>query len=108
MLLNDLIGLPVTAGGHRVGYVNDVRFVLDGPPEGHLARARLHGLLVSPRHRGSFLGYERTDVDSPRLINSFLARRHAGTVLVLWPDVAGVDHDAVRLAAGFHRYDPRL
>jgi len=63
---------------------------------------------VSPRPRGSFLGYERTGVDSPRLINGFLTSRHAGTVLVLWPDVVALDDDGVRLAAGFRRYDPRL
>ena len=108
MLLSDLIGLPVTAGSGRVGYVNDVRFVLDGPPEGHLARARLHGLFVSPRRRGSFLGYERVEVDRPRLVNSFLARRHAGSVLVLWPDVAAVHPDGVRLVAGYRAYDSRL
>jgi hypothetical protein len=108
MLLSDLVGLPVTTAGLRVGYVNDVRFVLDGPPDGHLARPRLHGLVVSPHRRGSFLGYERVDVDRPRLINSFLARRHAGSVLVLWPDVSAVDQEGVRLVAGYHRYDPRL
>lgn len=108
MLLTDLIGLPVRAGQRQIGYLNDVRFVLDGPPDGLLAQARLHGLLVSPHRRGSFLGYERIGVDRPRLINSFLARRHAGTVLVLWRDVEAVDDDGVRLAAGFSRYDPRL
>ncbi|PFG40959.1 hypothetical protein ATJ97_3503 [Georgenia soli] len=108
MLLTDLIGLPVTADGRRVGYVNDVRLVLDGPPDGHLAKPRLHGLVVSPGRRGSFLGYERVDVDRPRLINSFLARRHAGSVLVLWPDVSAVDPDGVRLLTGYQAYDPRL
>lgn len=108
MLLNDLIGLPVTTDERRVGYVNDVRFVLDGPPDGHLARARLHGLVVSPHRRGSFLGYERTAVDRPRIVNSFLARRHAGSALVLWPDVSAVDPDGVRLVPGYRAYDPRL
>jgi hypothetical protein len=108
MLLTDLIGLPVRAAGEAVGYVTDVRFVLDGPPEGHLARARLHGLLVSPRTRGSFLGYERSAVTSPRLIGTFLAWRHAGTVLVLWPDVVSVAAEGVTLAAGYRRYDPVL
>ncbi|KAE8764614.1 PRC-barrel domain-containing protein [Georgenia thermotolerans] len=109
MLLSDLLELPVlTAAGERIGYVNDVRFVLDGPPEGVLARPQLHGLVVSPRRRGSFLGYERRAVAAPALINRFLTWRHAGSVLVLWPEVRLVAPDAVHLAAGYHPYDPVL
>ncbi len=109
MLLSDLLQVPVlTAAGERIGYVNDVRFVLDGPVEGQLARPQLYGLVVSPRRRGSLLGYERRAVAAPALINAFLARRHAGSVLVLWPEVRLVAPDAVHLVAGYHRYDPQL
>jgi sporulation protein YlmC with PRC-barrel domain len=109
MLLSDLLELPVlTASGERLGYVNDVRFVLDGPPDGQLARPRLYGLVVSPRRRGSFLGYERRAVTAPALINAFLARRHAGSALVLWPEVRSIGPDGVHLVPGHHRYDPVL
>ncbi|MPV35465.1 PRC-barrel domain-containing protein [Georgenia subflava] len=109
MLLTELLELPVHADdGARLGYVNDVRFVLAGPPDGRLARAELYGLVVSPHRRGSFLGYERHDVDAPALINVFLRRRHAGSVLVLWTDVVGLGPDGVRLADGARRYDAAL
>lgn len=109
MLLSDLLELPVlTAAEERIGYANDVRFVLDGPPEDVLAGPQLYGLVVSPRRRGSFLGYERRAVAAPALINRFLTWRHAGSVLVLWPEVRLVAADAVHLAAGYHPYDPVL
>ncbi|WP_448073600.1 PRC-barrel domain-containing protein [Georgenia yuyongxinii] len=109
MLLTELLGLPVLADdGERVGFVTDVRLVLDGPVGGVLARPRLYGLVVSPRSRSSFLGYERTAASSPRLVNTVLRWRHRGTVLLLWSAVAAVTADAVRLAPGHRRYDPAL
>ena len=67
MLLSDLLDAPVRNGsGDPLGYVVDVRLVLDGPLDGGLlVQPRVHGLLVSPRTGSSFLGYERTDVRSP-------------------------------------------
>ncbi|TRW46524.1 PRC-barrel domain containing protein [Georgenia yuyongxinii] len=108
MLLTELLGLPVLAGDERVGYVTDVRLVLDGPVTGVLARPRVYGLVVSPRTHSSFLGYERTAASSPRLVNAYLRWRHRGTVLVLWSAVVAVTADAVRLAPGHQRYDPAL
>jgi hypothetical protein len=108
VLLTELLGLPVLVEDDSVGYVTDVRLVLDGPLTGVLARPRLFGLVVSPRTHASFLGYERTAATSPRLVNTFLRWWHRGTVLVLWSDVAAVTADAVRLTPGHRRYDPAL
>ena len=98
-------------GGRRrpLGYVVDVRFVLDGPLDGHCSPTpRLHGLLVSPRTGTSFLGYERTGVRSPALVARWLRRRHRGTFLVPWADVEAVAPGAVRLRDGFRRLSPDL
>ncbi|MFI2295737.1 hypothetical protein [Isoptericola sp. NPDC019571] len=85
----------------------------DAPLSAHARRdavggARLVGLLVGPRGAGSFHGYERTDVRSPWPIPQLVRRRHRGTFLVRWEDVAAVDGGApdddawrVRLAQGY-------
>ncbi|MGH1550267.1 PRC-barrel domain-containing protein [Leifsonia poae] len=109
MILSDLLGSPVlTAEGERVGEVVDARFVLDGPPDGMLAAARLHGLVVSPNSRSSFAGYERTGVDAPALIARYLRWRARGSVLVLWTDLASFTDDVIRLRPGAMLYSPRL
>ncbi|MFE5292094.1 hypothetical protein ACFQ8T_07935 [Isoptericola sp. NPDC056618] len=71
--------------------------------------ARLVGVLVGPRGAGSFHGYERTDVRSPWPIPQLVRRRHRGTFLVRWEDVAAVEGDPsaddgmlrLRLAPGY-------
>lgn len=115
MLLSDLLDAPVRdADGRTLGFVVDVRLVLDGPLDGVLAAPRLHGLLVSPRTGTSFLGYERTDENSPALLARWLRHRHRGTFLVLWDDVlpheasADDDRPTVTLRAGYDRWDPAL
>lgn len=108
MLLSDLLDLPVFDDGRQVGYVVDVRLVLDGPPVGSLAAPRLHGLLVSPRTGGSFLGYERSDVSAPWPIAHWLRWRHRGTFLAHWTDVERADGDGVLLRPRAPRYRAAL
>jgi hypothetical protein len=109
MILRDLLDATVTgASGEPLGYVVDVRFVLDGPLDGLLAAPRVHGLLVSRRRGTSFLGYERTEVRSPALLARWLRWRHRGTFLVHWQDVTGVEIGAVRLRPGYRRFSPLL
>jgi hypothetical protein len=109
MILGDLLDAPVRGPADEpLGYVVDVRFVLDGPLDGTLAAPRLHGLLVSPRAGTSFLGYERTGVRSPALVARWLRWRHRGTFLVHWSDVESVAPGAVRLRHGFRRFSPDL
>ncbi|MFC8798264.1 PRC-barrel domain containing protein [Promicromonospora sp. NPDC057138] len=119
MIASDLFDVPVRddAGAH-LGWVVDLRFVLDGPPSTFLARARLHGLVVSPRTRTSFLGFERSRVRQPWPVAPLLRWLHRGTFLVHWPDVAHVpspDDDTdpgreatVVLRPGYTRYEPGL
>jgi len=107
MILGDLLDAPVHDGaGRPLGFVVDVRLVLDGPVTGLLAAPRVHALLVSPRTGTSFLGYERTDVRSPALLARFLRWRHRGTFLVDWSDVAVATGDAVTLVDGYRRWSP--
>jgi len=109
MILSDLLGSPVlTADGERLGAVVDARLVLDGPPDGMLAAARVYGLVVSPHSHSSFAGYERTGVDAPALIARFLRWRARGSMLVLWADLASFTDDVVRLRPGATLYSPRL
>ena len=109
MILSALLGSPVlTADGERLGEVVDARFVLDGPPDGMLAAARLHGLVVSPHSHSSFAGYERTGVDAPALIARFLRWRARGSMLVLWSDLASFADDVIRLRPDATLYSPRL
>jgi hypothetical protein len=118
VIASDLLDVPVLddAGAH-LGWVVDLRFVLDGAPSTYLAGARLHGLVVSPRTRTSFLGFERSDVRSPWPVAPLLRWLHRGAFLVHWPDVAAVpapvdatdpDSRAVTLRAGYTRYEPGL
>lgn len=109
MILSDLLGSAVLAAdGERLGQVVDARLVLDGAPDGLLAAARLHGLVVSPHAHSSFAGYERTGVDAPALIARFLRWRARGAFLVLWEDLASFTDDVVRLRPGATLYSPRL
>ena len=109
MILGDLLDAPVRGPADEpLGYVVDVRFVLDGPLDGTLAAPRLHGLLVSPRTGTSFLGYERTGVRSPALVARWLRWRHRGTFLVRWTDVESMTIGAVRLRPGYRRFSPLL
>ncbi|MBN0040836.1 PRC-barrel domain containing protein [Cellulosimicrobium cellulans] len=71
-------------------------------------RARVVGVLVSPRTGTSFLGYERTDVTAPWPVPQLVRRRHRGTFLVPWDDVAAVAPGEVRLAAGYRQEDAAL
>lgn len=73
-----------------------------------VGRARVVGVLVSPRTGASFLGYERTAVTAPWPVPQLVRRRHRGTFLVPWDDVAAVAPGEVRLAAGYRREDAAL
>ena len=108
MILSDLMGSRVDASdGERLGTLIDVRFVVDGNPRQLLADARLEGIVVSPRSRASYLGYDRKDMNAPALIAHFLRRRHRGTFFVLWADIERVERGGVRLRSEFTAYDPR-
>lgn len=109
MILSDLIGSPVVAGGTLVGRVADLRFQLDdGPEDDRVPTARLYGIVVGPRPPASFLGYERVGVSRPWPIAQILRWRERGSFLVLWADVAQLSADGVLLRPEARRLSCRL
>ncbi|MBU9763980.1 hypothetical protein FR943_09010 [Mycobacterium sp. TNTM28] len=104
MQLSNLLGLRVDdADGHRVGSVIDVRLRLT---EGHTPE--ISGLVISPRTRSSYLGYERTAVTAPAVIARIARWRHRGTFFAEWSDVARIGAEGVTLRAGHRRHSPAL
>ena len=109
MQLSELLGLDVLdATAQRVGAVVDVRVDVGGDLNENPAAPRLFGLVVSPRTRSSYLGYERSDARRPAVLAALLRRRHRGTFLTLWGDIARIDAESVTLRNRFHRYSPIL
>jgi sporulation protein YlmC with PRC-barrel domain len=93
MRVSDLIGQTVhDADGRDLGVVIDLRCVQDGPLRGAMQAPRIAALIVSGRHTGSLLGYERRAQQGPWLIRVAVQRLHRDAVLVPW--------DAVGDAAG--------
>lgn len=103
MILSDLIGHEVRdADGRRVGRVVDARFRLESAS--NPSRARLVGLVVSPRSATSYLGYERIGVSRPVVLAHLLRWLHRGSFLVPWEDLAQVESGGrVLLREGYRR-----
>ncbi|OBB17428.1 PRC-barrel domain-containing protein [Mycolicibacterium elephantis] len=109
MQLSNLLGLRVIdAGSHRLGTVVDVRLTVAGDLSDHPPTPRVLGLVISPHSKGSFLGYERVDINGPKMIAGLLRWGHRGTFLAAWADVARVSTDHVTLRAGYTRYSAAL
>ncbi|TQK31168.1 PRC-barrel domain-containing protein [Arthrobacter sp. SLBN-53] len=105
MQLSDLLGAAVTdQSGQRLGTVTDVRLAVhcdDSPPS-------LFGLVISPRTRSSYLGYERSQVRRPAALSALLRWRHRGTFLAMWRDMHAITDDGIVLRQGFERYSAVL
>jgi hypothetical protein len=108
VLLNDVLGRPVSGPDGRLGYVADVRLVVDGTPGTLLADARIGGLIVARKKHEGFLGYERTSVTAPAPLAWWFERRQRGSFLILWEDVESVADDGIRVRPGFTRWSSEL
>ena len=109
MQLSRLLGLQVIdAGSHPVGTVIDVRLAISGDPEQNPGTPRVVGLVISPRTKSSFLGYERSGATAPVMLAALLRWRHRGTFLAGWDDVARSGSEQVRLRSGYTRYSALL
>ncbi|MGX9790236.1 PRC-barrel domain-containing protein [Mycobacterium sp. MMS18-G62] len=109
MQLSRLLGLQVIdAGSHPVGTVVDVRLAIAGDPEQNPPTPRVLGLVVSPRTRSSFLGYERSAATEPVMLAAVERWRHRGTFLAAWDDVARIGSEQVKLRSGYTRYSAVL
>jgi sporulation protein YlmC with PRC-barrel domain len=107
MILSDLLGNRVfDTAGNQLGRVIDARFALEG--RATPARARLIGIVVSPRSASSYLGYERLSASRPVIIDRFLRWRHRGSFLVAWEQIELIDDGRVILRRSYERQDARL
>ena len=99
MRLSDVMGLTVVdADGHRLGRVDDVKLVQDGPYiEGFGAALRVDGLLVGAGRLAVRLGYQRHSVKGPVLLKAIFAAIERRGRFVRWADVASVDGGRVVL-----------
>lgn len=89
MRLSDLLGRDVVDGvGRRLGRVVDVRLAADGEGPGFAGRLVVDGMLVSPRHPGSLLGYDRREEQGPWLVRTVVRRLQRDMTYVRWDDVA--------------------
>jgi sporulation protein YlmC with PRC-barrel domain len=89
MKASDLIGRPVyDAGGQQLGIVTDLRCIQDGPLRGSMQTPRIAALIISRRHTGSLLGYDRRRQQGPWLIRKLVQRLHRNAALIPWDAVA--------------------
>ncbi|MED5812431.1 hypothetical protein VST63_08660 [Mycolicibacterium sp. 050232] len=109
MQLSSLLGIRVLdAGHHPVGTVVDVRLEFPAARGDDPSTPVVVGLVVSPRTRSAYLGYERTGINAPALIAAIARWRHRATFLAEWGDVARVGSGHVTLRAGYSRRSPNL
>jgi hypothetical protein len=109
MQLSRLLGSRVVdAGSHPVGTVVDVRLLIAGDRTHNPPTPRVLGLVISPRTKSSFLGFERSGATEPRVLAALLRWRHRGTFLAAWEDVALVGTDRIKLRPGYSRYSAVL
>ncbi|MFN8185165.1 MAG: hypothetical protein U0R23_12165 [Candidatus Nanopelagicales bacterium] len=91
--------------GRPVGVCTDVRCWVGQGPIDMAPELTVAGLLVSPHHVGSLLGYERGRTKGPWLLAALVRRLHRGIVLIPWDDVVEVPaaHDrAITVRSGGH------
>jgi sporulation protein YlmC with PRC-barrel domain len=92
MRASDLIGLDVIdAAGTALGIVIDLRCVPDGPLRGAMQAPRVSAVVVSRRHTGSLLGYDRRAQQGPWLIRIIVQFLHRNAIIVPWENVARHD-----------------
>lgn len=106
MQLSRLLGVAVLdADEQKVGTVIDVRLLVEDEAD---REPTVVGFVVSPHTSSSYLGYERTGVNSPRLLAAIARWRHRGTFLAAWADISRVGADHVALRRGYQRRSAML
>jgi hypothetical protein len=94
MRASDFIGREVRDHeGARIGVITDLRCVQDGPLRGGAAMLRVDAALVSARHTGATLGYDRRPRQGPWLIRAAVRWLHRDLRVVPWSAI--VDRDGV-------------
>jgi hypothetical protein len=89
MRASDLIGQDVYDATHQhVGVITDLRCVQDGPLRGAMQAPRVAALIISTRHTGSLLGYDRSNQQGPWIVRIIVQFLHRHAVLIPWDDIA--------------------
>jgi hypothetical protein len=104
--ISDLLGATVTArDGREIGHVNDLRLAPGQAVRGVHVELVVDGMIVSDRHAGSMLGYDRRAEQGPWLVRALVRRVHRNARYLPWTavhDVAWADRritvDADKLA----------
>ena len=100
MRLTELLNCPVVDGsGRELGKEHDVRLVKDGPPVGAFGPAfRVEGLIVGPAVAGTRLGYGRTGMTGPFLIEAPLRVLRRRVRFVPWDRVGDIGAGTIHLS----------
>jgi sporulation protein YlmC with PRC-barrel domain len=89
--LSRLLGATVTGSdGRLIGHVNDVRLAPRASVRGIRAELVVEGLVISDRHAGSMLGYDRRSDQGPRVIRFVVRRLHRNARYLPWRAVRSV------------------
>ena len=89
--ITDLLGATVTGqDGRDIGHVNDVRLAPGQAVRGLQAELVVDGLVISDRHAGSMLGYDRRAEQGPWLVRAVVRRLHRDARYLRWAAVAEV------------------
>jgi hypothetical protein len=88
LTVSSLLGAPVHGpDGERIGVVEDIRLVADGPPQGAgMARLRVRELVVAPRRHVRLWGYERDPDIGPWLVRVVVRALSRGAHALDWDD----------------------
>jgi sporulation protein YlmC with PRC-barrel domain len=111
MRLTDLLDSEVRdPSGRSLGRVHEVRLVQDGPVVGASdATFRLAGLIVGRTKFGARLGFARSNVRGPWLVDRLFERLHADERLVPWEAVRAVSDEVIHVdvtSSDVQRPDP--
>jgi sporulation protein YlmC with PRC-barrel domain len=99
MRLSELLGCTVfDAAGDKVGGVNDVRLVQDGPyVEGFGAGLRVEGIVAGKGKVGERLGYHRGGVEGPWILKTVFSRLERRGQYISWDKVERIDDAVIHL-----------
>lgn len=105
--ISNLLGARVTTSeGRSIGHVNDVRLDPGHRLRGVRAELVIEGLVVSDRHPGSLLGYDRRADQGPWLVRKVVRRLHRNARYLPWRAVRDVSWADKRLTADLGALEP--
>jgi sporulation protein YlmC with PRC-barrel domain len=90
--LSTLLGAEVLdPSGAVIGHVNDVRLSAGQAVHGVRTELVIEGVIVSDRHAGSLLGYDRRAEQGPWLVRRIVRLLHRNARYVQWSNLSDVN-----------------